>query len=103
MRASPSQLQLVPWTLRNVPLKKICLHKQSISVHKIASKAFNLHQWIPKSLSRRRMLLDDAATVEALVLGSWPGPQELGEHVPVPVKQLEVAVASGIFAGLTDL
>lgn len=48
------------------------------------------------------MLLDDAGAVEAAVLGSWPGPQELGERVPVPAKQLEVAVAGGVFAGLTD-
>lgn len=49
------------------------------------------------------MLLEgDASAVEATVPCSWPAPRDLGERVPVPAKQLEVAVAGGVFPGLTE-
>lgn len=49
------------------------------------------------------MLFDgDAGAVEAVVPCGWPGPRELGVRVPIPAKQLEVAVAGGVFPALTE-
>ena len=49
------------------------------------------------------MLLEgDAGAVEAAVPRSWPGPWELGQRVPIPAKQLDVAIAGGVFPGLTE-